>query len=62
MGIKDEINKNLLRSADRLCKNLGYKTLDEIIAETEERIREENERCQYGKEWQDFARKCMALI
>lgn len=35
----DEINKNLLKSADRLFKNLGYKTLDEIIVETEERIR-----------------------
>lgn len=35
----DEINKNLLRSADGLFKNLGYKTLDEIIVETEERIR-----------------------
>lgn len=46
----DEINKNLLRSADRLCKKLGYKTLDEIIAEIEERIREENEKMSKRKE------------
>lgn len=59
---KEVIDGILINAGNRLMKSLGYKTTDEIIAETEERIREENERCQYGKEWQDFARKCMALI
>ena len=60
---KETIDGILINAGNRFMKSLGYKTTDEIIAEAMEEIeREENERCQYGKEWQDFARKYMALI
>ena len=59
---KETIDEILINAGNRLMKSLGYKTTDEIIAEVMEEIEREEKKCQYGKEWQDFARKCMALI
>lgn len=59
---KETIDEILINAGNRLMKSLGYKTTDEIIAEVIEEIEREEKECQRGKELQDFARKCMALI